>query len=138
MEFKLELIVLPVSDVDRAKAFYTDTLGFRADVDHRNGDAFRVVQMSPPGSACSIAIGTGISSAEPGSIKGLHLVVKDLEAARELLTGRGAEVSDYFHFGAEGQTPGLHPERSDYGSFMSLEDPDGNGWLVQEVAASFS
>jgi catechol 2,3-dioxygenase-like lactoylglutathione lyase family enzyme len=133
VDFKLELVVLPVSDVDRAKAFYVDRMGFTLDVDHKASDAFRVVQLTPPGSACSITIGTGVTQVTPGTYQGLHLVVTDIEAARAELVERGVEVSEPFHFGAEGQTPGLHPGREDYGTFMSLADPDGNGWLVQEV-----
>jgi catechol 2,3-dioxygenase-like lactoylglutathione lyase family enzyme len=133
MDFKYELTVLPVSDVDRAKDFYAEKLGWNVDVDHRAGESFRVVQLTPPGSACSISIGTGISPAAPGSYRGMHLVVTDIEAARAELAGRGVEVSEPFHFGAEGQTPGLHPERADYGTYLSFSDPDGNGWLVQEV-----
>ena len=132
MDMKLELVVLPVSDVDRAKAFY-EAAGFRTDVDHRAGESFRVVQLTPPGSACSITIGTGLSPAAPGSYQGLHLVVTDIEASRADLVGRGVEVSEPFHFGAEGQTPGVDPERGDYGTFASFSDPDGNGWLLQEV-----
>jgi catechol 2,3-dioxygenase-like lactoylglutathione lyase family enzyme len=137
VNWTLELIVVPVSDVDRAKSFYADQMGFRVDVDHRAGESFRVVQLSPPGSACSIAlmkvdqIPGGRSTA--GAVQGLHLCVPDIEAARAELVGRGAEVSDYFHFGDTGQTPGLHPRREMYGTFLSLSDPDGNGWLVQEV-----
>lgn len=133
MEFKLELIVLPVADVDRAKAFYVDQAGFRLDVDHRAGEEFRVVQLTPPGSACSISIGKGIARAAPGSAEGLHLVVTDIEAAREELVGRGVAVGEIFHFGAAGRSPGLDPERRDYGSFATFDDPDGNGWLLQEV-----
>jgi catechol 2,3-dioxygenase-like lactoylglutathione lyase family enzyme len=133
MDWKLELVVVPVTDVDRAKRFYSERLGFRVDVDHRAGDAFRVVQLTPPGSACSIAVGVNITEAEPGSTKGLHLVVADVEAARAELAGRGVDVSEPFHFGPEGKTPGVDPERRDYGSFLSLSDPDGNAWLVQEV-----
>src|SRR5918992_3407030 len=121
MAFKYELTVIPVSDVDRAKAFYADTLGWNVDVDHRAGDAFRVVQLTPPGSAASITIGKGLPQAEPGSYQGMHLVVEDLPAARELLVGRGVEVSEPFHFGAEGQAEGLHPERESYGSFVTLD-----------------
>jgi len=132
MDFKLELVVVPVSDVDRAKAFYTERCGFRLDVDHRAGDTFRVVQMTPPGSACSITIMAPPSEA-PGSLQGLHLVVSDIEAARAELAGRGVEVSDYFHFEPTGQVAGLDPGRADYGSFLSFSDPDGNSWLVQEV-----
>jgi catechol 2,3-dioxygenase-like lactoylglutathione lyase family enzyme len=133
LDFKYEVTVVPVSDVDRAKDFYAKKLGFDVDVDHRAGDTFRVVQLTPPGSAASISIGTGITTAAPGSYQGMHLVVDDIEAARAELTGRGVEVSEPFHFGAEGQTPGLHPERADYGTYLSLSDPDGNGWLIQEV-----
>lgn len=133
MDFKLELVVIPVSDVDRAKDFYAEKLGFKLDVDHRAGDAFRVVQLTPPGSACSITIGTGVTQVAPGTYQGLHLVVTDIEAAHAELVERGVEVSEPFHFGAEGQTPGLHPERADYGTYLSFSDPDGNGWLVQEV-----
>jgi catechol 2,3-dioxygenase-like lactoylglutathione lyase family enzyme len=135
MDYTYEVTVIPVSDVDRAKAFYADTLGWNVDVDHRAGDAFRVVQLTPPGSAASISIGTGISSAEPGSYQGMHLVVSDIEAARADLAGRGVDIGEPFHFGAEGQTPGLHPERADYGTYLTFADPDGNRWLVQEVKA---
>jgi catechol 2,3-dioxygenase-like lactoylglutathione lyase family enzyme len=135
LQFKYEVTVVPVSDVDRAKAFYADKLGFNVDVDHRAGESFRVVQLTPPGSAASISIGTGITSAAPGSYEGMHLVVDDIEAARAELVERGVDVSEPFHFGAEGQTPGLHPERVDYGSYLSFSDPDGNGWLIQEVRA---
>ena len=133
MDWKLELVVVPVSDVDRAKAFYEQRLAFRLDVDHQAGDAFRVVQLTPPGSACSIAIGMGITEAAPGSTQGLHLVVTDIEAARAELVERGVEVSEPFHFGPEGRASGPDPERRDYGSFLAFGDPDGNAWLVQEV-----
>ena len=133
MDLKYELTVIPVSDVDRSKEFYAEKLGFNVDVDHSAGDAFRVVQLTPPGSAASITIGKGMPQAEPGTYQGMHLVVEDLPAARALLVERGVEVSEPFHFGAEGQAPGLHPERADYGTYLSFSDPDGNGWLVQEV-----
>ncbi len=133
MDFKLELVVVPVSDVDRAKAFYVEKMGFALDVDHRAGDAFRVVQLTPPGSACSITIGVGVSAVEPGTYQGLHLIVTDIVAARAWLVERGVDASEPFHFGPEGQTPGVHAERKDYETFVSLSDPDGNGWLVQEV-----
>jgi catechol 2,3-dioxygenase-like lactoylglutathione lyase family enzyme len=133
VDWKLELVVVPVSDVDRAKDFYIGKAGFKLDVDHRAGDEFRVVQLTPPGSACSISIGIGITSTAPGSVRGLHLVVSDIEAARAELVERGTDVSEIFHFGASGRTPGLDPQRADYGSFLSFSDPDGNGWLVQEV-----
>ena len=133
MEFKLELVVVPVSDVDRAKAFYSDKMGFTVDVDHAPNEHFRVVQLTPPGSACSITIGTGLTQTAPGSYQGLHLVVTDIEAARAWLVERGVDASEPFHFGPEGQVSGVDPERRDYGSFLSISDPDGNGWLVQEV-----
>jgi predicted enzyme related to lactoylglutathione lyase len=132
MEWKLELVLVPVSEIDRAKAFYTEQAGFHLDVDHRAGDDFRVVQLTPPGSACSISL-LKPSPAAPGSVQGLHLVVSDIEAARAELVKRGVDVSDLFHFESGGQLPGPDPERSDYGSFFSFSDPDGNGWLVQEV-----
>jgi len=131
MDYKLEVMVLPVTDVDRAKAFY-EQLGFQMDVDTQPNESFRIVQLTPAGSACSIIIGTGMTTATPGSAQATTLVVDDIEAARADLVEKGIAVSDVFHFGPEGQEPGLHPERADYGSFVSFEDPDGNGWLVQE------
>ena len=133
MDWKLELVIVPVSDVDRAKKFYTEQLGFREDVDHSAGESFRVVQLTPPGSACSITIGTGLTTAAPGTYQATHLVVNDIEAARAELVERGVEVSEPFHFTAEGQQPGLDPNRADYGTFATFQDPDGNGWIVQEV-----
>ena len=133
MDWKLELVVVPVSDVDRAKAFYTDKVGFDLDVDHTAGDAFRVVQMTPAGSACSITIGIGMTQASPGSVEGLHLIVNDIEAARAELVERGVEATEIFHFEEGGQVPGPDPQRQDYGSFLSFSDPDGNSWVVQEV-----
>jgi catechol 2,3-dioxygenase-like lactoylglutathione lyase family enzyme len=135
MDYRYELTVIPVSDVDRAKEFYAEKLGWNVDVDHRAGDAFRVVQLTPPGSAASITIGKGLPQAEPGTYQGMHLVVTDIEAARADLVDRGVDVSEPFHFGAEGQTPGLHPERADYGTYLTFADPDGNRWLIQEVKA---
>jgi catechol 2,3-dioxygenase-like lactoylglutathione lyase family enzyme len=131
MDLKLELIIIPVTDVDRAKAFY-EQAGFDTDVDHGDGEPFRVVQVTPPGSACSVAFGTGMPQAECPVI-GLHLVVTDIVAARDDLVGRGVEVSPVWHMGPEGQTDGLAPDRPDYGSFATLEDPDGNLWLLQEI-----
>lgn len=131
MDFKLEALVLPVSDVDRSKAFY-EQAGFSMDVDTQPNEDFRIVQLTPPGSACSVIIGKGMSTAEPGSAQGLTLVVTDIEAARSDLAGRGIDVSDFFHFGLGGQESGLDPERQDYGSFVSFNDPDDNAWLVQE------
>jgi catechol 2,3-dioxygenase-like lactoylglutathione lyase family enzyme len=133
MDLKLELIVVPVSDVDRAKDFYAEKLGFRIDVDHKAGESFRVVQLTPPGSECSISVGIGISPVAPGTYQGLHLVVEDIEKAIAELSGNGVEISEPFHFGEAGQTPGLDPNRADYGTFASFSDPDGNGWLLQEV-----
>jgi predicted enzyme related to lactoylglutathione lyase len=131
VNYKLELIVVPVSDVDRAKAFYAEKAGFKVDVDHRAGEDFRIVQLTPPGSACSIALMR--STTAPGSLNGLQLVISDLDAAPAELVGRGMEVSEPYHFEAGGQVPGPDPQRSDYASFFSFKDPDGNGWLIQEV-----
>lgn len=131
MNWTLELVVVPVSDVDRAKAFYIDQVGFDLHVDHSAGD-FRVVQATPPGSACSIAIMTSGDMA-PGTLHGLHLCVEDITVARSELVGRGVDASEPFHFGAAGQAPGLDPERKSYSTFLTFHDPDGNTWLVQEV-----
>lgn len=131
MDWRLELIVVPVSDIDRAKAFYMEQAGFVLDVDHRAGEDFRVVQLTPAGSACSISLMRNIAA--PGSLRGLHLIVEDIEAARAELLGRGTDVGEVFHFDAGGQVPGPHPERADYGSFLAFSDPDGNAWMVQEV-----
>src|SRR3954468_16741090 len=120
MDWRLELIQVPVSDVDRAKAFYTDRVGFNADHDHQVTDEMRFVQLTPPGSGCSIAIGTGLGAdMKPGSVQGLQLVVDDIEAARSELTGRGVQVSDV--------------QRFPWGSFVFFNDPDGNGWAVQAI-----
>jgi catechol 2,3-dioxygenase-like lactoylglutathione lyase family enzyme len=121
MEWKLELISIPVSDVDRAKAFYTEKAGFNADHDHTVSDELRFVQLTPPGSACSIALGKGIADTPPGSVQGLQLVVPDIEAAHAELLERGVEVSDVQEF--------------PWGSFVFFSDPDGNGWAVQQVPA---
>jgi predicted enzyme related to lactoylglutathione lyase len=119
MDWKLELVAVPVTDVDRAKAFYVDQVGFSADHDHRVSDEMRFVQLTPPGSACSIAIGTGIIDTEPGSVQGLQLVVADADAARAQLVERGVEVGEVQEF--------------PWGRFVFFKDPDGNGWAVQEV-----
>ena len=132
MDWKLEVVVVPVSDVDRAKEFYTEKLGFHLDVDHRAGENFRVVQLTPPGSACSVTIGTGLSDAAPGSVRGLQLVVSDIEAAHAQLLERGVEVSEISHFDEGGRQPGPDPERREYGSFVFFTDPDGISWAVQE------
>jgi catechol 2,3-dioxygenase-like lactoylglutathione lyase family enzyme len=136
MDWTLELIVVPVSDVDRSKSFYVEQAGFNLEVDHSAGESFRVVQMTPPGSACSIAIGVGIGQMVPGTLKGLHLIVPDIDAARAELVERGVDASELFHFTAGGQTPGPDPARQKYGTFLSFDDPDGNSWLVQEVNRS--
>jgi len=133
LDYRLELVVVPVSDVDRAKAFYVEKAGFTLDVDHRAGENFRVVQMTPPGSSCSISIGVGLSDMTPGSIKGLHLVVEDIAAARQEMVGRGVEISEIRHMSAEGWKPGPDPAHSKYNSFADFTDPDGNQWLLQEV-----
>jgi catechol 2,3-dioxygenase-like lactoylglutathione lyase family enzyme len=133
MDFKLELVLIPVSDVDRAKDFYTEKAGFNLDVDHQPSEEFRVVQMTPLGSACSITIGIGITDAPPGSYRGTHLVVTDIEAARAELVGRGVDVSEIRHMGPGGWEPGPDPERRDYGSFADFSDPDGNTWVLQEA-----
>ncbi len=133
MDFKLELVLVPVSDVDRAKTFYAEKAGFNLDVDHRAGDDFRVVQLTPPGSACSIALGTGITDAAPGSVRGTHLVVADILAARAELVERGVEVSEVRHLESGTWVPGPDPERRDYGSFADFRDPDGNTWVLQEA-----
>jgi catechol 2,3-dioxygenase-like lactoylglutathione lyase family enzyme len=131
VDYKLELVVIPVADMDGAKAFYSERAGFHVDVDHRAGEDFRVVQLTPPGSACSITLMRNLERA--GAVQGLHLVVADVEAARAALASRGVEISEPYHFGPQGQTSGLDPERRSYGSFASFSDPDGNGWLLQEV-----
>jgi catechol 2,3-dioxygenase-like lactoylglutathione lyase family enzyme len=135
VDLRLELVLIPGSDVDRAKVFYTDKVGFDLDVDHQPSDEFRVVQMTPPGSACSITIGIGITSAEPGSYRGTHLVVSDFEAARAELVERGVEVGEIRYFDrSEGEwRPGADPNHADYGSFADFADPDGNTWVLQEV-----
>jgi catechol 2,3-dioxygenase-like lactoylglutathione lyase family enzyme len=140
MDMKLEVVVVPVSDVDRAKAFY-GSLGWREDADFSGEDGFRVVQLTPPGSACSVIFGNRISSAAAGSAEGLQLVVSDIDAARAEITERGVTVSDVFHdaagvfhhAGTEARIPGPAPEHKSYGSFASFRDPDGNTWFLQEV-----
>jgi len=132
MDFKLELVLIPVVDVDRAKRFYVDTCGFTLDVDHQPNDTFRVVQVTPPGSACSVTFGIGITDAAPGTYRGTHLVVTDIEAARAELADRGVEISEIRHMGPDGWQPGVDPEHSDYNSFADFGDPDGNTWVLQE------
>ena len=143
MDMRLEVVVIPVSDVDRARAFYT-TLGWRLDADFVDDDHLRIVQLTPPGSPCSVQFGTGLTAAAPGTAPALYLVVSDIEAARGELVGRGVAVSPVFHcatgfacrFGDEstkGRVPGRAPERATYASFATFSDPDGNGWLLQEI-----
>jgi predicted enzyme related to lactoylglutathione lyase len=119
MDWKLELVAIPVSDVDRAKSFYVDQIGFNADHDHRVSDELRFVQLTPPGSACSIAIGDGITDAPPGSVRGMQIVVPDIEAAHAELSGRGVEVGEI--------------QDMPWGSFVFFSDPDGNAWAVQQI-----
>jgi catechol 2,3-dioxygenase-like lactoylglutathione lyase family enzyme len=135
VDFRLELVLIPVSDVDRAKAFYSESVGFAVDVDTTPAEGFRVVQLTPPGSPCSITIGTGLTDASPGSYRGTHLIVTDIDAARAELVERGVEVSEIRHFDrAQGEwTPGPDPNRGDYGSYADFADPDGNTWVLQEV-----
>ncbi|MGO4620294.1 VOC family protein [Ensifer sp. 2YAB10] len=134
VDLKFEVAVIPVSDVDRAKSFY-GRLGWRLDADFPVGDTFRVVQFTPPGSPASIHFGTGLTSAAPGSAVGLYLVVSDIEAARAELIARGAEVGEVFHREGPGKPPmsGRDPARRSYRSYATFRDPDGNGWLLQEV-----
>jgi catechol 2,3-dioxygenase-like lactoylglutathione lyase family enzyme len=140
LDFKLEVVVLPVTDVDRAKAFYA-SLGWREDADFATSEEFRVVQFTPPGSEASIIFGKGVTAGTPGSIEDLQLTVDDLDKARDQLVAAGVEVSEIFHDeggvfhhgGTEARVTGPAPERADYGSFASFRDPDGNGWLLQEI-----
>jgi catechol 2,3-dioxygenase-like lactoylglutathione lyase family enzyme len=142
VDTKLEVVVIPVSDAERAKEFY-GRLGWRLDADLARGDDFRIVQFTPPGSHCSVQFGTNITSAVPGSADGLYLVVSDIQAARDELVALGVEVSEVFHEGSPGarfhppgsddRVSGPAPERGSYGSFASFSDPDGNGWLFQEI-----
>jgi catechol 2,3-dioxygenase-like lactoylglutathione lyase family enzyme len=141
VDLKLEVVVIPVADADRAKEFYGG-LGWRLDADFPFDNGFRVIQFTPPGAGCSIQFGTGITTAAPGSAQGLYLIVSDIEAARDELAGRGAEPSEVFHAGApgaqfrpdgSGRVSGPAAEHASYGSFVTFSDPDGNGWLLQEV-----
>jgi catechol 2,3-dioxygenase-like lactoylglutathione lyase family enzyme len=136
---KLEVVLVPVTDVDRAKQFYA-SLGWRLDADFAISESFRIVQFTPPGSECAIIFGTGLTAAQPGSLEGLQLTVYDIEAARDELVNRGVNVEMFHdaggifhHAGLEGRVAGPDPARADYGSFASFSDPDGNGWLLQEV-----
>jgi catechol 2,3-dioxygenase-like lactoylglutathione lyase family enzyme len=131
VDMKLEVVTLPVSDVDRAKRFYQG-LGWRLDADIVRGDNFRVVQLTPPHSACSVSFGKGLTSAEPGSAQRLLLVVSDIDAARQDLVSRGAQVSELFHLDG-GRVPGPDPQGRSYQTYASFSDPDGNAWLLQEI-----
>jgi len=139
-EMRLEVLVLPVADVDRAKGFY-EGLGWKVDADFVGEDGYRLMQLTPPGSGCSVIFGEGVTSAAPGSTEGLHLIVYDIEEVRSDLIGRGVDVSEIFHdvtgvfhhAGTEGRVSGPAPEHADYGSFASFSDPDGNGWVLQEI-----
>ena len=143
MDWKLELVAIPVSDVDRAKDFYVEKVGFHADHDHRVSDELRFVQLTPPGSACSVQFGTNITSAAPGSAQGLYLIISDIEAARGELVSRGAEISEVFHAetpgaqfqrkGTSGRVSGPAPDHASYRTFATFSDPDGNSWLLQEI-----
>ncbi|KAA9376237.1 glyoxalase [Microbispora cellulosiformans] len=140
MDMKLEVVVVPVADVDRAKEFYKG-LGWRLDADIATGEDFRVVQVTPPGSPASVIFGTSVTSQAPGSAQGLHLVVDDITAAYDELKRLGADPSEVFHdaggvfhhAGTDARVPGADPQRGSYGSFLSFSDPDGNGWVLQEV-----
>jgi len=144
MDMRFEVAVIPVSDAERAKEFY-GKLGWRLDADFGFDNGFRVVQFTPPGSGCSVQFGTNMTSAAPGSARGLYLVVSDVAAARDELAGRGAEVSEVFHAGSpgaqfqpdgtSGRVSGSAPDHASYGSFATFSDPDGNGWLLQEITA---
>jgi catechol 2,3-dioxygenase-like lactoylglutathione lyase family enzyme len=144
-DMKLEIVIIPVTDVDRAKRFYTE-LGWRLDMDFKGGDDYRVIQFTPPGSGCSIMFGKNMTAAAPGSMEGLHLVVSDLEVARQDLLRRGIKVSEPFHdtggvfHHADGKrvVSGLNPQRQSYASYASFSDPDGNGWLMQEITVRLS
>jgi len=142
VDLKLEVVVIPVSDVDRAKRFY-GSLGWRLDADFAFDNGFRVVQFTPPGSGCSVQFGTNITSAAPGSAQSLYLIVSEIEAARDELVARGADISEVFHAGTpgaqfrrdgtSGRLSGPAPDHASYGSFATFSDPDGNGWLLQEI-----
>jgi catechol 2,3-dioxygenase-like lactoylglutathione lyase family enzyme len=131
VDMKLEVVTLPVTDIDRAKRFYQG-LGWRLDADILAGDAFRAVQLTPPHSACSIAFGKGLTTDEPGSIQRLMLIVSDIDAARKDLIGRGVDVSEVFHL-AGGRVPGPDPQGRSYQTYAAFSDPDGNGWLLQQI-----
>lgn len=133
MDMRIEVVLLPVADVDRAKSFYVNQVGFHLDVDHRPSEEFRVVQMTPPGSSCSITIGIGLGTGQPGSVKGTHLVVSDIEAEVSEPSERGVAVDPIRHMTADGWNAGPSPDRSDYESFSGFADPDVNTSVLQKV-----
>jgi catechol 2,3-dioxygenase-like lactoylglutathione lyase family enzyme len=135
MDFLLEVVQVPVSDVDRSKAFYTDKLGFNADHDTRASEEMRIVQLTPPGSGCSIVIGTGLSDMQPGSVQGLQLVVPDIRAARAQLAERGLDISEVQVFDSSGPRPSREGDALDNVGFAFFSDPDGNGWALQQISA---
>lgn len=137
VEMRLEVVILPVSDVDRAKEFY-ESVGFALDVDHQPNEHFRVVQLTPPGSSCSITFGVGLSETPASPLKGIHLCVVDIEEAVSALSERGVETDPIRHMGPEGWVDGPDPERRKYGSYSGFTDPDGNGWVLQEVGTPSS
>jgi catechol 2,3-dioxygenase-like lactoylglutathione lyase family enzyme len=132
VDMRLEVIILPVSDVDRARAFY-EQAGFHLDVDHQPNDEFRVVQFTPPGSPCSVTFGIGLGEVPASPLKGIHLCVADIEEAVADLSSRGIETEPIRHMGPDGWSDGPDPERRKYGSYSAFTDPDGNGWVIQEV-----
>jgi catechol 2,3-dioxygenase-like lactoylglutathione lyase family enzyme len=144
-DMSLEVVMIPVSDVDRAKNFYATTLGFQLHADFTAADGLRIVQVTPPGSRCSINFGTHVTGAAPGSAQGMMLVVRDIDAACAYLVSRGVDVSEVFHdvggifhhAGTDGRVPGPAPEHQSYASFASFDDPDGNGWVLQEITTRF-
>jgi catechol 2,3-dioxygenase-like lactoylglutathione lyase family enzyme len=135
MKLLLEVVQVPVSDVDRAKAFYTERAGFEVDHDTKAGEEMRFVQLTPPGSACSIVIGTGLSDMQPGSVKGLQLVVPDIRAARAELAERGLDIGEVQVYGPDGLRPSREGDDLDNVGFASFSDPDGNGWMLQQISA---
>ncbi len=135
LELHLEVVVVPVSDVERAKAFYTERLGFNADVDRQVSEEMRVIQLTPPGSSCSVTIGTGLGAMEPGSLKGLQLVVSDIRRARDVLAARGVDISEVQVFDEGSRRPAEDGDELDFAGFAFFGDPDGNGWAIQQMPA---
>lgn len=137
IDMRIEVVMVPVTDVDRAKAFY-ERVGFNLDVDHKASEEFRVVQLTPPGSSCSVTFGVGVGAGDPGALKGTHLVVSDMAAAVDELANRGIEVQPVRHMTPDGWTDGPDPEHANYNTFSGFEDPDGNTWIIQEVGYGLS